>query len=422
MFASLKKFNWNHPSTTLIFAAIGLILGFIQSDILVETATIISDLFVNLLRLISLPMIFFSIVSTLGSMKNFQEVRSLGSKVIFYTGLTTVIAATVAMACYLFLSPAGSMNSGDFLTSSGGLVPPREQGSYWSFLIKHIPSNMLEPFISNNVIGVLFLSILFSAAILSLPETQKKTLNDLFEALFGMILKIAGIIMTLIPVAVCAFMILFVRDLNQGMNLSGLLMYILCIVSANLIQALVILPAILLWHGINPLRLAKAMWPALTVAFFGKSSSAALPTVIRCAEERAGLNRSVSRFSFPMCATVNMNACAGFIIISVLFVSEMHGVKFSGFDYLSWIFIGSIAAAGNAAVPMGCYFLASSFLASQNIPLTIMGAILPFYALLDMLETAINVWSDSCVTAIVSKSNDQKTSIDELRPNQASVN
>ena len=419
MFTSFKKFSWSHPSTTLLFAAVGLFLGFVQSELITNTAVVISDLFVNLLRLISLPMIFFSIVSTLGSMKNFQEVRSLGSKVIFYTGLTTIVAATVAMACYLFLNPAGS-GSMDILPGTESPAPLGEQGSYWSFLIKHIPSNMLEPFISNNVIGVLFLSILFSAAILGLPETQKKTLNDLFSALFGMILKIAGIIMTMIPVAVCAFMILFVRDLNQGMNLSGLLIYILCIVSANLIQAIVVLPAILLWHGINPFRLAKAMWPALTVAFFGKSSSAALPTVIRCAEERAGLNKSISRFSFPMCATVNMNACAGFIIISVLFVSEMHGVKFSGFDYLSWILIGSIAAAGNAAVPMGCYFLASSFLASQNIPLTIMGAILPFYALLDMLETAINVWSDSCVTAIVSKSN-EKISSEDISSVQSSV-
>ena len=367
-----------------------------------EAAVVASNLFVNLLKLISLPMIFFSVISTLGSMKDLKQVKSLGSHVFSYTALTTVIAATLALSCYLILDPARKAGV-SFLSEAGQTEPLalKGQGSYWSFLIDHIPSNLLEPFIKNNVIGVLFLSVLLSTAILGLSAEHKATLNRLFSALFAMILKIAGMIMSMIPIAVGCFMVLFVRDLKHGLEFTGLLNYLGCIIAANLLQALLVLPAILMWHGINPAKLARAMWPALTVAFFGKSSSAALPAVMSCAENRAGMSRSTTRFSFPMCATVNMNACAGFIIISVLFVSEMHGVSFSTVDYLSWIFIGSVAAAGNAAVPMGCYFLASSFLAAQNIPLTIMGAILPFYALLDMLETAINVWSDSCVTAIV---------------------
>ena len=98
-----------------------------------------------------------------------------------------------------------------------------------------------------------------------------------------------------------------------------------------------------------------------------------------------------------------MNACAGFILITVLFVSTVHGASYTALELLSWLIIATIAALGNAAVPMGCFFLASSFLASQNVPLHIMGAILPVYSLLDMLETAINIWSDACVTAIVDR-------------------
>ena len=145
------------------------------------------------------------------------------------------------------------------------------------------------------------------------------------------------------------------------------------------------------------------MWPALTLAFFSKSSSAALPLSLKCAEERAHLNHKVARFSFPMCTTINMNACAAFIFITVIFVSQINGASFSYFQLILWIFIASISAVGNAAVPMGCYFLASSLLAANNVPIEILGLILPVYALIDMLETAINVWSDSCVCALVDK-------------------
>jgi Na+/H+-dicarboxylate symporter len=98
-----------------------------------------------------------------------------------------------------------------------------------------------------------------------------------------------------------------------------------------------------------------------------------------------------------------MNACAGFILTTVLFVSMMNGISFSLPEMIGWIFLATLAAVGNAGVPMGCYFLASAFLISLNVPLHIMGVILPFYTLLDMLETAINVWSDSCVATIVDK-------------------
>ena len=124
---------------------------------------------------------------------------------------------------------------------------------------------------------------------------------------------------------------------------------------------------------------------------------------IKITKKNAGISKKVARFSFPMCTTINMNACAAFIFTTVIFVSQMNGVQFSFFELIGWIFIATIAAVGNAAVPMGCYFLSGSLLAANNVPLNILGIILPVYALIDMLETAINVWSDSCVSAVVDK-------------------
>jgi len=96
-----------------------------------------------------------------------------------------------------------------------------------------------------------------------------------------------------------------------------------------------------------------------------------------------------------------MNGCAAFILITVLFVSMSEGVLYTYPEMGLWIILSTVAAIGNAGVPMGCYFLASAFLAAMNVPLPILGVILPFYTLIDMLETVINVWSDACVAAVV---------------------
>jgi len=104
-----------------------------------------------------------------------------------------------------------------------------------------------------------------------------------------------------------------------------------------------------------------------------------------------------------------MNGCAAFIFSTVLFVSMSYGMVYTPFDMVMWVFVATLAAIGNAGVPMGCYFLSSAFLAAMNMPLEIMGIILPIYTLMDMVETGVNVWSDCCVTAIVDKELSEKT-------------
>lgn len=190
--------------------------------------------------------------------------------------------------------------------------------------------------------------------------------------------------------------------------MKSLAFYLFCVVAANLVQAFIVLPALLKAKGISPLATFKAMAPALSIAFFSKSSNAALPMAMKCAEERAGVSRKVATFTLPLCTTINMNACAAFILITVLFVSMSHGITYSIPELILWIFIATIAAVGNAGVPMGCYFMASAFLVAMNVPLNILGIILPFYAMIDMLESAINVWSDSCVVKMVNEDLEKK--------------
>lgn len=386
----------SNPNFRLIIALfLGTLCGYWDNSFCNQAATTISQIFINLLKLISAPIIFLSIFSVVSGMLNVEEFKTISRKLIKYTLLTTYIAASVALTLYIFIDPARIL---EIKTVEPAL---NAEKGYLNYLVQIIPSNILTPFIENQVISVLFLAILLSIASLGLKKEQRLILHGFFSSLNALIMKVASWVIYLIPIAIWSFITLLVKDLQNGLKMTEIALYLFTIVMANLVQGLIVLPLFAKTKGVSPIKLFLSMLPALSLAFFSKSSSATLPMTMRCAEERAGVSKKISNLAFPLCTAINMNGCAAFILVTVLFVSMSHGAHYSLIEMVLWTFIATIAAVGNAGVPMGCYFLSSAFLASQDIPLTLLAIILPFYSLIDMLETAINVWSDSCVVAVV---------------------
>lgn len=382
----------------MVALLLGILTGLYPVPFLIATSNTVAHIFVNLLKLISLPLIFLAVVATLTQMQSMTELKSLGSRVLKYTLITTILAATIGLGLFLLLNPvAAGLQLGTVIPA---YVP---DATYWDYLLKSIPSNLITPFSEGNVIAVLILALLMSFAILPLPSHQKNLLSDLFASLFAAMLSIAKLILKFIPIAIWAFITQFIVEMDATKELTHVMIYLVCVVSANLIQAFIVLPLLLKFKGISPLRTVKAMFPALNIAFWSKSSAATLPITLQCAKERLGISEKTAGFSLPICTTINMNGCAAFIIVTVLFVAMSNGIHFSPFELISWIFIATLAAIGNAGVPMGCYFLSLALLTSMDVPLDLMFVILPFYVFIDMVETAINVWSDACVTAVVDK-------------------
>ena len=377
--------------TLAIAIIVGILAGMSNTVVVDLVVTNLATIFMNLLKLISMPILFLSIVATIAGMEDLQELKSLGSQVIKYTLLTTVIAASIALLVFLIIQPAPEISTTAVSTEHN-----------LNFNINSIiPSNILQPFIEGNVFAVVILALLFSGGIISLPAEHRSMLQKIFSSLHALIMKITTIIIKALPIAIFAFVALFVKEMQTELAMKSLGFYFICIVLANLIQGFVVLPLFLKYKKISAITLAKQMAPALSLAFWTKSSSAALPVTLECAEKNANIDSTVARFSLPLCTTVNMNACAAFILITVLFVAQTYGFEFSALELVMWIIIASVAAIGNAGVPMGCYFLASALLAYLDVPLYLMGVILPFYSLLDMLESSINVWSDACITKVV---------------------
>lgn len=384
----------------LIFLALllAILSTYLNNNVIFQIADIVSQIFLKLLKLISLPIIFLSIVSSISGLKGLQEIKSLGKNIITYTISTTLIAATIGLVIFLIINPVNKS-----IINLNNLKSIEQKGSIFDHLLNLIPSNLIQAFLNNNVIGIVLIAFLLGLSILNLKTKNKKLLSGLFTALFESILKITNYIILLLPIAIWAFITLFIKDLYEKNDLKQITWYVVCVISANLIQATIALPALLKWKGISPIKVFKGMKHALVVAFFSKSSSATLPITIKCIQENLKVSQKISKFSLPFCATVNMNACAAFILITVLFVSQSNGYTYTPVELIGWIFLATLAAIGNAAVPLGCYFMATTFLIAMNVPLHIMGLILPIYLILDMLETSINVWSDACITTIVDK-------------------
>ncbi len=377
---------------------LGIATGFSDNKVLLETSSLVSELFISLLKLVSIPILFLSILTVASSMENSKKIALLGKKVLTYTIFTTVFAASCALLFFLLIDP---VKESSLYAQGIEKAPVGSFSGYAQYLIEAVPSNIIQPFVSNNILGVLFLAFIFSLGMFAISYEERNLLHKVFSSCYAVFMHITSFIVRAIPFALWAFVALFVRDVEMGLELKAIGLYLICVVAANLFQGFVVLPLFLKYHKISPLALAQAMLPALTMAFFTKSSSATVPTAIRAAQDRAHIDPKIAGFTFPLCTTINMNGCAAFILITVLFVSQLEGMTFQGIDFFLWIFIATIAAVGNAGVPMGCFFLASAFLAAMNVPVNVMGIILPFYALIDAIETAVNVWSDCCIAKIL---------------------
>lgn len=396
----------------LVALVLGIVTGLFEIPYVIDAAQIVSDTFIRLLKLVSLPIIFFSIIATASGMQSVADIKRVGKRVLGYTMLTTMLAATIALFFFVVLDPVSS-----YAPELNDMPRVAKPVSYWQHLSSILPGNILQPFLENNVMGVLFFAMAMSLAILGLPDQNRQTLHSLFSSLYAAFMKMTSVIISGMPLAIWAFITLFFHEMQSGAQFAGILVYLACVLLANLVQGMVVLPLFLKFKGVSPMKLVRGMFPALSVAFFSKSSAGTLPIAMQCAEERAGVSPKIARFSLPLCTSINMNGCAAFILTTVLFVSMCNGVTYTYLEMLLWVFLATIAAVGNAGVPMGCYFMASAFLAAMDVPLNILGIILPFYTLIDMVETALNVWSDSCVTKVVSDEM-QEIGMDEIKSTQ----
>ena len=378
----------------------GGIMGYIGTESIMAVMNFIASVFTRLFSFIAVPIIALALITTLAKLGKDSKSGTIFRYTIFYTLLTTIVAAAVAAALFVVLSPENVPAE----ISGADDAPKAIPTTYLDHILNVIPNNILQPFVAGNVLSVLLIAAAIGMALAIMPKTeQKETVVKLFTGLQDILFMIIHWILAILPIGIMGFTAQLVHELEGGILLDGLTTYFTVVVGANLLQMFVVLPLIMLARGLNPIVVARGMLPAITVALFSKSSAGTLPVTIASAEDNLGVNKKVSRFVLPICTTINMNGCAAFILVTSLYLMQNAGFEITAFTIISWLFISTIAAVGNAGVPMGCYFLTISLMSSMNVPVALMGVILPVYAVIDMIETAVNVWSDATVANIVNK-------------------
>ena len=381
---------------------LGAALGSLGCARLDEFFNFVASAYTRLFQFVAVPTIALAVATTLASLGAKKSTGKLFLHTITYTLLTTLAAAFVGLGLYVLVAP-GNLPA-DIVAQSAAATDAYQPETLYGHILNVIPNNAVRPFFEGNVLSILFVAAAVGFGLAAMPASDGKSVVE--KGLFGLqellFTLIKGLVWAL-PLGIVAFSAQLAAQVKAGMVVGSLGKYLVVVLAGNLIQFFVILPLFLLVRRINPLRVLKAMSPAVLMALFTKSSAATLPVTVSSAENNLKAKPEVARFVCPICCTINMNGCAAFILVTSLFVMQNGGMALTLWTMLAWVLIACISAIGNAGVPMGCYFLTLSLMAGQGMPIGILGVILPVYAVIDMIETAENVWSDSCVCAMVDK-------------------
>ena len=377
---------------------IGAILGLLGLDWLNGLMDFVATVYTRLFQLLAVPTIVLAVITTFATFGSKGSGRIFG-RTLIYTLLTTFAAAAIGALLYVTIAP-GNLPV-ESLTQGESTAIEAPQQTYYDHILSVIPNNIVKPFLEGNVLSLLLLAFAVGIGLSKLPESESKAV--VVKGLLGLqdllFLLIRGLIWTL-PLGIVAFSAQLSAQVSAGVVADSIGKYVLVVLGGNVIQFFVILPLFLLARGLNPIHVLGRMMPAVLMALFTKSSAATLPVTMESAEQRLGVRKEIARFVLPICTTINMNGCAAFILVTSLFVMQNGGTPLTLGTILLWILISVVSAIGNAGVPMGCFFLTLSLMSGIGAPVAILGIILPIYTIIDMVETAENVWSDSCVCAM----------------------
>ena len=377
---------------------VGALLGFLGIAWLNDVMDFVATVYTRLFQLLAVPTIVLAVITTFATFGSKGSGRIFG-RTLIYTLLTTFAAAAVGALLYEVVAPGNLPAEVISSTTQPSDISP--QTSFYDHILNVIPNNIVKPFLEGNVLSLLLLAFAIGIGLSKLPESENKAV--VVKGLLGLqdllFLLIHGLIWTL-PLGIVAFSAQLSAQVSAGVVADSIGKYVLVVLGGNVIQFFVVLPLFLIARGLNPIHVLGKMMPAVLMALFTKSSAATLPLTMESAENRLGVRKDIARFVLPICTTINMNGCAAFILVTSLFVMQNGGTTLTLGTILLWLLISVISAVGNAGVPMGCFFLTLSLMSGIGAPVAILGIILPIYTIIDMVETAENVWSDSCVCAM----------------------
>jgi Na+/H+-dicarboxylate symporter len=358
------------------------------------------QIFKNLLMLVVVPLVFFSLVSGISSLSNMVKLGSIATKTIGLYLMTTGIAVSMALIFGYIFNLSGYEGDVEAFTPTTG------DSSLYGTVMRIFPNNIFGAFVENNMLGIVFISILFGIA-LNLTDELTGGLSKTFEKLNTVFLKIVLLIMSFAPVGVFCLMGSYV--MAKGLNVFGdLAQYVALLIFVLAFHLFFTYSLILkVFANLNPLIFYKKMKDVALFAFSTSSSAATIPVTLKTVTDELGVKKDVSAFVVPVGATINMDGTAIMQGLATMFIASTVGVDLTLVQYGQIVLLAIVTSIGTAAVPSAGTVTLALILGSLGLPLDAIGLILAVDRILDMIRTAVNVCGDAAVSCIVAKSENE---------------
>jgi len=420
------KLHWQ----IIIGMVLGLIYGLLSanfgwSNFTTDWIEPIGNIFLNLLKLIAVPLVFGSLITGVASLSDMKKLSRIGGKTIaIYIG-TTIIAVTIGLVLVNLLKPGEGVPQDlqnqlqaayqeEVTATSDKVATVKERGPLQIF-VDMVPSNIFSASGNNrNMLQIVFFSILFGIALIMIPEEKSRPLISFFDSATFAIIKVVDIIMLLAPFGVFGLIAKTINVVAKD-NLSA----VVELLSALGFYAFVVVLGLFLHASITYLGLLKfftklslktffkGMAPVQLLAFSTSSSGATLPITMERCEKNLGVSEEVSSFVLPLGATINMDGTALYQAVAAVFIAQALGLGLDLTAQLQIILTAVLASIGTAAVPGAGIIMLVIILETVGVPTAGIALILGIDRILDMCRTITNVTGDATVAVIVAGTENQ---------------
>jgi Na+/H+-dicarboxylate symporter len=413
----MKKFKLELHWQIFIGLVAGVILALVArffhfESFVTDQIALLGTIFLRALKMIIVPLIVSSIISGVTGLGDAENFGRLATKTLSYYIVTSVLAILTGLILVNIIAPGVGAQFG-FHQAPQNINT--SAATFKDTLLRIIPTNPFASMVKGDILPTIFFSLLFGFFITRINEPYKQQLTDFFDGFFQVMMKLTHFIIMFAPIGVFALIAKIIAQTGLEAFVP-LFKYMLTVILGLVIHATVTLPALIYFlGGVSPLAHFKAMSAALMTAFSTSSSSATLPLTIDCAENNAGVSNKISSFVLPLGATINMDGTALYECVAAMFIAQVYGIHLSFVQQLVVVVTALLASIGAAGIPMAGLVMITIILKAVGLPLEGIGLILAVDRILDMLRTSVNVWSDSCGTVLIAKS-EGETSLKVLRP------
>ncbi|MBT4218143.1 MAG: dicarboxylate/amino acid:cation symporter [Flavobacteriales bacterium] len=382
-------------------------------------------IFVNLLKLIAVPLVFASLIKGVASLSDISKLSRIGGKTIAIYLVSTVIAVTIGLLLVNTVKPGEGFDK-DSISKTEQIEEGANKkikaaenvkdGGPLQFLVDIVPTNIFDAASNNrNMLQVIFFAILFGIALVMLPNEKTTYVKGFFDGINDIILQIVDIIMMTAPYGVFALLGGLVVDFGASAELFiALAKYSVTVIVGLLLMILVVYPLIFrIFTKMKYKDFFKGIMPAQMLAFSTSSSAATLPVTMERCEDHLGVSEEVSSFVLPLGATINMDGTSLYQAVAAVFIAQAYGMDLDMGQQLTIVLTATLASIGAAAVPGAGMVMLVIVLGAIGVPTEGLALIFGVDRLLDMMRTVVNVTGDATVATVVASTEGQLREVTE---------